>query len=200
MAVVVVDEGEGVVVKLGGEAEGVVGGAVAGGGGGAEGGVIVVGDGLIEGADGNNVCHVLVAVVHQEGGALAVLAEAEGARGDGLGGIPDELLVDVPRAVREELLNAEVTVVKELGVGHLAVAVHLLVEDAAAETVVAHRNDGVTLRPADGAVLGVVFHLPDAGLGENAGLVTIEVIGRREGVDGGVLVEIVVHVVTLPDN
>ena len=128
------------------------------------------------------------------------MAEAERARGDGLGGIPNKLLVDIPGAVGEELLNAEVTVVKELCVGYLAVAVHLLVEDAAAKAVVIHRDDGVTLRPADGAVLGVVFHLPDAGLGENAGLVTIEVIGRREGVDGGVLVEIVVHVVTLPDN
>ena len=113
--------------------------------------------------------------MHQEGGALAILAEAEGARGDGLGGIPDELLVDVPRAVREELLDAEVAIVKELRVGHLAVAVHLLVEDAATEAVVAHRDDHIPLRPADGAILGVVGYLPNAGLREDGGLVAVRI-------------------------
>ena len=115
----------------------------------------------------------MVAVVHKEGGALAVLAEAEWARGDGLGGIPNKLLVDVPGAVREELLDAKVAIVKELGVGHLAVAVHLLVEDAAAKAVVPYRDDDRALRPADGAILGVVVHLPDAGLGEDGGLVAV---------------------------
>ena len=92
MAVVVVDEGEGVVVEFGGEAEGVCKGAGACGGDGAEGGVVVVGDGLIEGADGDDVGHILVAVVQEEGRALAVLSEAEGARGEGLRGIPNELV------------------------------------------------------------------------------------------------------------
>ena len=168
---------------------------MAGGGGGAEGGVVVVGDGLVEGADGDDVRNILVAVVQEEGGALAVLAEAEGARGDGLGGIPNKLLVNVPRAIRKELLDAEVVLVKELRIGYLAVAVHLLVEDAAAKTVVTHRDDDTPLRPTDGAILGVVFHLPDVGLGEDGGLVTIEVIGRREGVDGRVLVEAVGHII-----
>ena len=70
-----------------------------------------MGDGLIEGADGDDVGHILVAVVQEEGRALAVLSEAEGARGEGLRGIPNELLVDVPRAVGKELLDAEVAIV-----------------------------------------------------------------------------------------
>ena len=158
MAVVVVDEGEGVVVEFGGEAEGVCKGA--GGGDGAEGGVVVVGDGLIEGADGDDVGHILVAIVQVEGRALAVLPETEGARGEGLRGIPNELLVDVPRAVGKELLDAEVAIVEEDGVGDLAVALHLLVEGAPPHAVKAHGDDLVPLRPTDGAILGVVFHRP----------------------------------------
>ena len=50
MAVVVVDETEGVVGEFGGEAEGVVAGAGAGEGGGAEGGVVVVSNGVLFGA------------------------------------------------------------------------------------------------------------------------------------------------------
>lgn len=95
MAVVVVNKGEGVVVELGGEAEGIVDGAGAGGGDGAEGGVVVVGDGFVEGADGDDVGHVLVAVVEEEGGAFGVLPEAEGTGRDGLGGIPDERFVTI---------------------------------------------------------------------------------------------------------
>ena len=109
--------------------------------------------------------------------------------GDGLGWIPDELLVDVPRTVGEELLDAEVAVVKELGVGDLAVAGHFLVEDAPAEAVVTHRGDRVPLRPADGAVLGVVFHRPFARVGEHLGLIAVGVVFRLEGIDGGTLVE-----------
>ena len=134
-------------MELAGEAEGVVGGAGAGGGDGAEGGVVVVGDGFVVGADGDDVGDVLVAVVQEEGGALAVLTEAEGARGEGFGGIPNELLVDVPWAVGEELLDAEVAVVEEDGVGDLAGAFHLLVEDAPPHAVKAHGDDFVSLRP-----------------------------------------------------
>ena len=172
MTVVVVDEGEGVVIKFGGEAEGVCKGAGAGGGDGAEGGVVVVGDGLIEGADGDDVGHILVAVVQEEGRALAVLSEAEGARGEGLRGIPNELFVDVPRAVGKELLDAEVAIVEEDGVGDLAVAFHLLVEDPPPHAVKAHGDDLVPLRPADGAILGVVFHRPLARNGMNRGSAT----------------------------
>ena len=83
----------------------------------------------------------------EEGGALAVLAEAEGARGEGFGGIPNELFVDVPRAVGEELLDAEIAVVEEDGVGDLAGALHLLIKDAAAHAVEAHGDNLVPLRP-----------------------------------------------------
>lgn len=113
---------------------------------------------------------ILVAVVQEEGRALAVLSEAEGARGEGLRGIPNELLVDVPRAVGEELLDAEVAIVEEDGVGDLAVALHLLVEDPPAHAVKAHGDDLVPLCPADGAILGVVFHRPLARFREHLGL------------------------------
>ena len=71
MAVVVVDEGEGVVVKFGGEAEGVFGeevtvgdaGGAGGAGDGAEGGVVVVrGDAVLRGVV-EYLGDVLVAVV-----------------------------------------------------------------------------------------------------------------------------------------
>ena len=191
MAVVVVDEGEGVVVEFGGEAEGVCKGAGACGGDGAEGGVVVVGDGLIEGADGDDVGHILVAVVQEEGRALAVLSEAEGARGEGLRGIPNELLVDVPRAVGKELLDAEVAIVEEDGVGDLAVAFHLLVEGAPPHAVEGHRDHGVAGLPADGAVLSIVDDRPNARLGLDEGLIAIVVVLWREVIDLGVLVEIV---------
>lgn len=82
----------------------------------------------------------------------------ERACGKGLRGIPNELLVDVPRAVGEELLDAEVAIVEEDGVGDLAVAFHLLVEDPPPHAVKVHGDDLAPLRPADGAILGVVFH------------------------------------------
>ena len=126
---------EGVFVELGGEAEGVVEGAGACGGGGAEGGVVDVGDRGVGRADGDDISHILITIVHQEGGGFAILPEGERAHSDGLGGVPNELLVDIPRLVREELLNAEVAVVEEAGVGELRGAIHLAVRDAA--TVVA---------------------------------------------------------------
>ena len=92
MAVVVVDEGEGVVVKFGGEAEGVFGEEVAVGdaggagsaGDGAEGGVIVMGgDAVLEGVV-EDLGDVLVAVVGVKEIEAPVLgAHDERARGDG---------------------------------------------------------------------------------------------------------------------
>ena len=159
MAVVVVDEAEGVVDEFGGEAEGVVEGAGAGEGGGAEGGVVIVGDGGVGRADGDDIGDILIAIVHQEGGGLAILPEGERARSDGLGGVPDELLVDIPRAVGEERLDTEVAVVEEEGVGDLRGAIHLAVRDAAAAAVKGHRDDLRPLRPTDRPVLGVVHPL-----------------------------------------
>ena len=159
MAVVVVDEGEGVVVELGREAEGIIEGAGAREGDGAEGGVVIVGDGGVGRADGDDISHILIAIVHQEGGGLAILPEDERARGDGLGGVPDELLVDIPRAVGEELLDAEIAVVEEDGVSDLRGTIHLAVGDATAETVKGHRDDLRPSRPTDRPVLGVVHPL-----------------------------------------
>ena len=126
---------------------------------GAEGGVVVVGDGGVGRADGDDIGDILVAVVHQEGGGFAILPEGERARSDGLGEVPDKLLVDVPRAVGEELLNAEVAVVEEDGVGELRGTIHLAVGDAATEAVKGHRDDLRPLRPTDRPVLGVVHPL-----------------------------------------
>ena len=159
MAVVVVDEAEGVVDEFGGEAEGVVEGAGAGEGGGTEGGVVDVGDGGVDWADSDDISHILIAIVHQEGGGFDILPEGERARSDGLGGVPDKLLVDVPRAVGEELLDAEVAVVEEDGVGQLRGAIHLAVGDAAAEAVKGHRDDLRPSRPTNRPVLGVVHPL-----------------------------------------
>ena len=129
--------------------------------------------------------------MQEEGRALAVLSETEGARGKGLRRIPNELFVDVPWAVGEELLDAEVAIVEEDGVGDLAVAFHLLVEDPPPHAVKAHGDDLVPLCPTDGAILGVVFHRPLARFREHRGLVTIGIEGRHEPIDGGVLVEVV---------
>ena len=132
MTIIVVYKTKRVVVILGGEAEGVVAGAGTGEGGGAKGGVVDVGDGGVGRADGDDIGDILIAIVHQEGGGFAILPEGERARKDGLGGVPDELLVDIPRAVGEELLDAEIAVVEEDGVSDLRGAIHLAVGDAAA--------------------------------------------------------------------
>ena len=189
MAVVVVDEGEGVVVEFEGEAEGVCKGAGACGGDGAEGGVVVVGDGLIEGADGDDVGHILVAVVQEEGRALAVLSEAEGARGDGFRGVPDVGLEEGVISATE-LLDAEVVVVDEAleSVGSGRLGAHF---DAAAHAVEGHGDDRIALRPADGAVFGIVGDRPHTGLGLDEGLISIRIVLGHEVVDDCVLVEIV---------
>ena len=103
MTVVVVDEAEGVVVDLGGEAEGVFGeevtvgdaGGVDGTGDGAEGCVVVVGgDAVLEGVV-EDLGDVLVAVVGVEEVEAPVLgAHGKRARGDGLGGIPHKFGAD----------------------------------------------------------------------------------------------------------
>ena len=92
MAVVVVDEGEGVVVEFGGEAEGIGKGAGACGGDGAEGGVVVVrGDAVLRGVV-EDLRDVLVAVVRIEEVESPVLgAHGQGPRGDGLCGVPHKL-------------------------------------------------------------------------------------------------------------
>ena len=103
VTVVVVDEAEGVVVDLGGEAEGVFGeevtvgdaGGVEGTGDGAEGGVVVVrGNAVLRGVV-EDLGDVLVAIVGVKEIEAPVLgAHDERSCGDGLGGVPHELGTD----------------------------------------------------------------------------------------------------------
>ena len=165
MAVVVVDEAEGVVVDLGGEAEGVFGEEVAigdaGGGGGAgdgaEGGVVVVGgDAVLEGVV-EDLGDVLVAVVGVKEIEAPVLgAHGQGPRGDGLCGVPHKLRPHGVPLRGIQPLDAEEVVVNKAEVrGDLTVSC-LLIVHAAAHAVESHGDYGVSLRPTDGAILGVV--------------------------------------------
>ena len=113
MAVVVVDEGEGVVVVFGGEAEGVFGDEVAvgdaGGGGGAgdsaKGSVVVMrGDAVLRGVV-EDLRDVLVAVVRVEE------VEPQGARGDGFRRVPHKLRPHGVTLRRVQPLHAEVAIV-----------------------------------------------------------------------------------------
>ena len=173
MAVVVVGEGEGGVVELGGELEGVVEGE---GGGGEEGGGAVGGVGVGEGVGAGGVSEagdVLVGVVEIVEGGAGGVAEEEGACGDGLGGVPDiGLIGGVVRAA--ELLDAKEVFVDEalekVGGGRDGAHFH-----AATHTVEGHRDDGIAGLPADGTVLGVVGYLPDAGGGLDERLVAVRI-------------------------
>ena len=86
MAVVVVDEGEGVIVKFGGEAEGVFGedvavgdaGGAEGTGDGAEGGVVVVGGNAVLRGVVEDLGDILVAVVGVEEIDAPVLGAHDG--------------------------------------------------------------------------------------------------------------------------
>ena len=111
MAVVVIRQTESLVVDFGGELEGVVEGE----GGGEEGGGAVGGIGIGEGGGAGVVDEagdVFVAVVEVVEGGTGGVAENEGTRGDGFGGIPD---VGVVKGVfgAPELLDAEVVAVDE---------------------------------------------------------------------------------------
>ena len=164
MAVVVVDEGEGVVVKFGGEAEGVFGeevtvgdaGGVEGTGDGAEGGVVVVrGDAVLR-------------------GVAEYLGEPHklGADGVAVGGV--------------QSLDAKEVVVNKAEVrGNLPVSC-LLIVHAAAKAVEGHCDDRVAELPADGPVFGVVDDRPNASGSFDYCLVAIRVVLRHEVIDGDV--------------
>ena len=143
MAVVVVDEGEVVVVVFGREAEGVFGEDVAvgdaGGGGGAsdcaEGSVVVVrGDAVLRGMI-EDLRDVLVAVVRVEEVEPPVLgAHGQGARGDGFRRVPHKLRPHGIALRGIQPLDAEVAVVdKALLLGH-HVTLALAHPHAAAQT------------------------------------------------------------------
>ena len=59
-----------------------------------------------------------------------------------------------------------------------------------AHTIETHGDDRITLRPLHRAVLAVVSDLPDAGRRLNHGLIAVGVVGRREIIDGGILVQL----------
>ena len=143
------------------------------------------------GAGGDDIGDLFVAIVHQEGGGFAILLKGERTRSDGLGGVPDELLVDMPQLVGEKLLNAEVTVVEENRVRHLRIANHFPIEDPPPQTIEVHRHHSVPLRPANRPVLGIIHHLPNASRRLDEGLVAVRVILRDKVVDGGILVKVV---------
>ena len=89
-----------------------------------------------------------------------------------------------------ELLDAEVVVVDEALEGFRAI-LHRAHFDAAPHAIKGHGDDRVALRPADGAVFGVVDDRPNAGLGLDEGLISVCVVLGREVVNRGVLVEVV---------
>ena len=154
MAVVVVDEGGGVIVVFGGETEGVFGEEVAvgdaGGAGsaadGAKGGVIVMGgDAVLEGMV-EDLGNILVAVVGVEKIEPPVLgAHGERARGDGFRGIPDEDRADGIRVGGVQPLDAKEIVVDEAEVRGNLPGARLLILHAAAKAVERHGNHGVAL-------------------------------------------------------
>ena len=154
MAVVVVDEGGGVIVVFGGETEGVFGEEVAvgdaGGAGsaadGAKGGVIVMGgDAVLEGMV-EDLGNILVAVVGVKEVEIPVLgAHDERARGDGFGWIPHELGADGVAVVCVQSLDAEEIVVDEAEVRGNLPGARLLILHAAAKAVERHGNHGVAL-------------------------------------------------------
>ena len=139
---------------------------------------------------------VLVAVVRVEEVEAPVLGtHSQRSRGDGFRGVPHELRPHgvVLRGIQP--LDAEVAIVdKTFLLGH-RVALAFAHPHAAAQTVEGHLDDGLALHPTDGSVLGVIGDRPDAGLGLHLRLVAVEVVFRREGVDGGVLVEVVGDIV-----
>ena len=165
MTVVVVDEAEGVVVDLGGEAEGVFGeevtvgdaGGVEGTGDGAKGGVVVVrGDAVLEGVV-EDLGDILVAVVGVKEIEAPILgAHDERARGDRLGGIPHKFGADGVAVVGIQPLDAEEVVVDKAEVRGNLPGARLLILHAAAKAVEGHRDDRVAELPADGAVFGIV--------------------------------------------
>ena len=148
-----------------GEAEGVFGEDVAignaGGAGssgdGAEGCVVVVGGNAVLRGVVEYLGDVLVAVVGVEEVETPVLgAHDERTRSDRLGGIPHKLGADGVAVVGIQPLDAEVVVVNKAGVRGNLILSRLLIVHAAAHTVKSHGDYGVSLRPTDGAILGVV--------------------------------------------
>ena len=154
MAVVVVDEGEAVIVVFAGEAEGVFGEEVAvgdaGGAGsaadGAKGGVIVMGgDAVLEGMV-EELGDVLVAVVGVKEVEIPVLgAHDEQARGDGFRGVPDKLGADGVAVVGVQPLDTEKVVIDKTEVRGDLIILRLLIVHAAAKAVERHGNHGVAL-------------------------------------------------------
>ena len=184
MPKVIVEKSKFLIKHFRGKAIGIV--RPRGGGGGAEGGVAVMNSTSL---NIHEVGDVFVAVVEVVGGRGVGGKENQRARGDGFRWVPD---IGVEEGVigATELLDAEVVVVDEAleKVGISRLGAHF---NAAAHAVESHGDYGVSLRPTDGAILGVVDDRPHAGLGLDEGLVSIVVVLGREVVDGGVLVEVV---------
>ena len=152
MTVVVVDEAEGVVVDLGGEAEGVFGeevtvgdaGSAGGAGDGAEGGVVVVRGNTVLESVVEDLGDVLVAVVGVEEVEAPVLgAHDKRSCGDGLGGIPHELGADGVAVGGIQPLDTKKVVIDKTEVRRDLIILRLLIVHAAAKAVEGHRDDRV---------------------------------------------------------
>ena len=142
--------------------------------------------------DIHEVGDIFVAIVEVVGERGGGGKENQRACGDGLGGIPDVGLIEGVVGAAELLNTEEVFVEKTLlKVGRRRNRAH---GDAAAKAVEGHRDHGVAGLPADGAVLGVVGYLPNAGGGLDERLVSVGIVLGHEIVDLGVLVERVVGV------
>lgn len=154
MSVIVVDEGEGVVVVFGGEAERVFGDEIAvgdaGGGGGAsdcaEGGVVIVdGDAVLRGVV-KDLRDVLVAVVRiKEVEAPILGAHGQGPRGDGLRRLPHKLGAHGVILQCVQPLDAEVAVIDEAEVRDDLSGSGFLIVHASAHAVEGHRDYDVAL-------------------------------------------------------
>ena len=135
---------------------------------------------------------VLVAVVGVEEIEVPILGtHDERTRSDRLGGIPHKLCTDGVAVGGIQPLDTEKVVVNKAEVCGNLTGTRLSIVHATTETIKGHGDDRVALRPADGAVFGIVNDGPSAGLGLDEALISIVVVLWREVIDGGVLVEII---------
>ena len=163
MAVVVVDRRRIVFGVFGREAEGIdLGGSAAGENQRAERSIFVMrGDVIV---DCDDLGDILVTVVRVVRGGIAAMPR-ERTRRDGLRRIPDVGIASV-------VCNLQIAVIEEaLGVLGMSAAL----------AVVAHRDDGIALRPTHRTVLAIVGDAPEAGLGCDEGLVAVIVVSERFG-------------------
>ena len=167
MAVVVVDRRRVVFGVLAGEAPWISRGRnAAGDRQRTERSVLVVRGDIVVGV--NDFGDVLVAVVRVIRDGTAVMPY-ERTRSNGLGRIPDEIVVVGSRSRRTEVRDLEIAVVdKPL----------IVLRDAATHAVETHRNRVRTLRPEDRTIIAVVFDPPGTRRSFDERLIAVGVVCR----------------------